>query len=118
MFHASRSPPRQTYGPGICLAHEVYPFFPSGTYKLLTVLIVDVGVAFHGIQSRALVNLGQEAIQWAEDTPGLDELIEVSRDDDVCILIQGEDRVYELLEQDEPPPEKTKHKQIYTPRQL
>ena len=83
---------------------------------MLAILVEDIGVALNGIQSRTLVDLGQEVIERDEDTSSLDELIEVSRDNDVCVLIQGENRVDEILEQDELLLTKIQRKQMYTPQ--
>lgn len=83
---------------------------------MLAVLVEDVGVTFNGIHPRTLVNLGQDAIKRSEDTPSLDELVEISCDNEVRVFIQGEDRIDEILEWDELPT-KIEHKQMYTPRQ-
>lgn len=115
MFRGSRLLSRRRYGPGTGLAHELRLTFLGSTYKLLTVLVKNIGVAFNGIQSRALVNLDQEAVKRGEYASGLDEFIEISRDNDVCVLIQSEDRIDELLEQDELLT-KIEHKQMHTPR--
>ena len=110
MFYASRLPSRGTCGPGTGLARKSHLTFLSGTYKLLTVLVEDVGVALNRIQSDALVDLGHDAIEWGIDTPGLNELIKVTCDDNICVFIQSENGVDEILEQqDEIPLKRIKH---------
>lgn len=83
---------------------------------MLTVLVKDIGVALNWIQPRTLVDLGQEAIERDVDTSSLDELIEVSRDNDFRLLIQRENRIDEILEQDELLLTKIVHKQMNTPQ--
>ena len=42
--------------------------FLGGTYKLLTAPVKNIGVALRGAQSRALVGLGHDEIEWGKST--------------------------------------------------
>ena len=88
---------RERYGPGICLAHTLHLPFLSGTCRLLTVLVENIGVALQGIHSRAFANIGHDATERGEDTASLDKLIEISGDNDVRVRIQGENIVDKIL---------------------
>ena len=117
MGYAPRSLSREKCGPATSLARKLHLNFPSGTHKFQAVLVEDVGVALNWIQSSALVDLGHDAIEWGIDTPGLDELVEVTCDDNVCMFIRSEDGLDEVLEQqDEHLLENRKGEQRYTPR--
>ena len=87
MFHASRSCSRQRYGSGAGLAHMLHLTIVSDTYKFLTVLVEDIGVALQEVQYRAFTDLGHDVIEWDVDTAGLDKLVEVSHDEDIYVRV-------------------------------
>ena len=55
-------------------------------------------------------------IERGVDTPGLDELIKVSRDNDVRAFIQGEHRIDEILARDGLLRNGIRPKQVYAPQ--
>ena len=56
--------------------------------ELLLQVVEHVRVAFDGGQARELVDFEEEVVERREDGAGLDELIEVARDDEACVWVQ------------------------------